>query len=516
MFLRRTIRVAAALLAVGLLASCGSTDSGSGGSGSPNTEATLRTGWTTGTQTLDPHMATSEIVTFRFGLNMIYDRLFTVKADGTAEGMLVENYSYSEDGLALVLDLREDATFRDGSPVDGDVVKVNLDRARTLDSPSVKSRMKPVVDVAVTGPYQVTLTLANPTDVVPYILAEMAGFIMHPDLIAHGNPAVETNGSGAYSVDSFAPGEKLVIVRDRTDYWDKNAAKIARIEYEAIPDAQAFTNAMAGGQIDLGLFVPGTVAALDGRKGLVTVNIPSGTGVELFLNRNTAPLDDVRVRKAINYAYNRQEIVAALFPGSDARYQYSRAGLPGYDASLEGIYSYDPERAKKLLAEAGHPDGIDLGRVIVVNTVTPGVADVLQEQFAKAGIKMTPIVKDGLEGPQSFSRGEASAMVQVSTMGTGFTAGSNYRWGPRTNPAGVTPEYEKMLTDATDPRRSRQEREASSVELNRYLVEEAWGAPLTWSTAPWVMSDKVGNFSAEMDYARTIGPYDPRYLTVSG
>src|SRR5690606_14832693 len=148
------------------------------------------------------------------------------------------------------------------------------------------------------------------------------------------------------------------------------------------------------------------------------------------LNRNMASLDDVRVRKAINYAYNREEIVEALFPGSEARYQYSRSGLSGYDASLEGAYSYEPDRARALLAEAGHPDGIDLGQVIVVNSVTPGVADVLQEQFAEVGIRMTPIVKDGLEGPQSFSRGDASAMLQVSTMGTGFTAGSDYRWGP--------------------------------------------------------------------------------------
>ncbi|MFF0817242.1 ABC transporter substrate-binding protein [Rhodococcus sp. NPDC003318] len=515
MIRQRTIRAVAALLAVGLLAACGGTDSGSAGSGAPNTEATLRTGFTTAPQTLDPHMATSEIVSFRFGLNMIYDRLFTVKSDGTVEGMLVKNFGYSEDGRSLILDLREDVTFRDGTPLDGKVVKANLDRARTLDSPSVKARMKPVVDVAVTGPYQVTLALAQPTDVVPFILAEMAGFIMHPDLIANGNPATETNGSGAYSVESFAPGERLVVVRDRTDYWDADAAKVARIEYQAIPDTQAFANAMAGHQLDLGLLVPGTAAALEGRKGLVNVDIPSGTGVELFLNRNTAPLDDVRVRQAINYAYNREEIVEALFPGSEARYQYSRAGLPGYDASLEGVYSFDTAKAKKLLAEAGHPNGIDLGQVIVISTVTPGVADVLQEQFAQAGIKMTPVVKDGLEGPQSFSRGDASAMVQVSTMGTGFTAGSGYRWGPRTNPAGVTPEYEKLLADATDPRRSAEERDASAVELNRYLVEEAWGAPVTWTTAPWVMSDKVGHFSTDMDYAKTIGPYDPRYLTVS-
>lgn len=515
MFRRRTLRVAAALAAVGLLASCGSSDGGSAGSGTPDTEGTLSTGWTTAITSLDPHTATSEIASFRFGLNQIYDRLFTVKADGTVDGMLVQDYSYSEDGLGLILDLREDVTFRDGTPLDAAAVKENLDRARTLDSPSVKSRMSPVVDVTVTAPYQVTLALAEPTDIMPYVLAEMSGFIMHPDLIANGDPATETNGSGAYSVESFAPGEQLTIVRDRTDYWDTDAAQIAKIEYKAISDTQAFTNAMAGGQIELGQFLPGTVSAIDGRNGLVTVDVPTGIGVELFLNRDMAPLDDVKVRQAINHAYDRQEIVEALYPGSEARYQYSRTGLPGYDASLDNAYSYDPEKAKQLLAEAGHPDGIDLGEVIIVNVITPGVADVLQEQFAQAGIKITPIVKDGLEGPTSFGRGEASALLHYSPLGTSFTSGSGYRWGPRLNPAGVTPEYEQMLSDATDPRRSEEEREASAVALNGYLVDEAWGAPLVWITYPWVMSEKVGNFSTDMDYSTTAGPFDLRYLTVS-
>ncbi len=433
MFRRRTLRLAAAVAAVGLLAACGSSESGgSGNSGVPNPDASLSTGWTTGITSLDPHLATSEIASFRFGLNMIYDRLFTVKADGTVDGMLVDNFSYSEDGRGLVLDLREDATFRDGSPVDGNVVKVNLDRARTLDSPSVKSRMAPVTDVTVTGPYQVTLTLAEPTDTMPYVLAEMSGFIMHPDLIANGDPATETNGSGAYSVESFAPGEQLTIVRDRTDYWDTEAAQIAKLEYKAISDTQAFTNAMAGAQIELGQFLPGTVTAVEDRRGLTTVDVPTGIGVELFLNRNMAPLDDVKVRQAINHAYNRDVIVEALYPGSEARHQYSRTGLPGYDAALEETYSYDPEKAKQLLAEAGHPNGVDLGEVIIVNVVTPGVADVLQEQFAEAGIKITPIVKDGLEGPTSFGRGEAPRCCTTP------------RWGPASQPdpliAGAPPQ----------------------------------------------------------------------------
>lgn len=77
------------------------------------------------------------------------------------------------------------------------------------------------------------------------------------------------------------------------------------------------------------------------------------------------------------------------------------------------------------------------------------------------------------------------------------------RSGATQNPAGPTPEYDRLFAGATDSRLGAEERETSAVELNDYLVEEAWGVPITWVTYPWVMSDKVGNFSAEMDYATT-------------
>lgn len=138
--------------------------------------------------------------------------------------------------------------------------------------------MEPVTEVAASAPYEVTLTLSSPTDLMPYQLAGMSGMIMHPDLIANADPNMEANGSGAYSVESWAPGEKLVLVRDRDDYWDADAAQVARIEHTAIADFQAFTNAVAGGQIDIGQFQPGNVAAVEGRQGLNTVRCRWASG----------------------------------------------------------------------------------------------------------------------------------------------------------------------------------------------------------------------------------------------
>ncbi|MBH0118414.1 hypothetical protein I0Q12_02215 [Rhodococcus sp. CX] len=465
--------------------------------------------------TLDPHMATSEIASFRFGLNNIYDRLFTVDHEGVAHGMLVTDWEYSDDGSHLVLALRDDASFRDGTRLDAEVVKANLDRARTLDSPLVKRSLSMISEVAATAPFEVTIAMDRPTDQLPYILAGVAGLIMNPTLFTNGDPAGTADGSGAYSVESWAPGEKLVLVRDRDDYWDALAAKPARIEYTGIPDFQAFTNALISGQVDLGQLQPTNIPAVEGRKGIVTIPIETGVGMEIAINRAAKPLDDLRVRQALNYALDRDAITEALYPGSRVRWQFAPEGLPGFDEGLENVYPYDPSRAKSLLAEAGYPDGVDLGEVAVSSATTPGLVDVVQEQLEQAGIRFEPRVLDGVEVYSQFASKKYSMMIAFSSYGISFTAGLETRVGPTRNPAGTTPEYDALLAEATDSRRTEGERADSQKQLNRYLTEQAWGVPIVWTTSPWVMSDKVGNFSAEMDYATTWGPFDLRHLAMT-
>ncbi|NMM89123.1 hypothetical protein B2J88_33070 [Rhodococcus sp. SRB_17] len=517
MFRSRWAVAAVACVAVAaLVSSCGSSDSSvAAGQGEVDTNTTLSVGWTVAVSTLDPHMATTELASFRFGLNNIYDRLFSVDYEGKAHGMLATDWTYSDAGTQLVLTLREDASFRDGTPLDARVVKSNLDRARTLESPIVKRSLSAISDVTVSGPYEVTVNLTTPTDQLPYILAGVAGVMMNPTLFENGDPGNSADGSGAYSIESWVPGEKLTLVRDRNDYWDAAAAKPARIEYAGIPDFQAFTNAVAGGQIDIGQFQPGNVAAVKGRPGLVTVPVDSGVGMEISINRNVKPLDDLRVRQALNHAIDRNTITEALYPGSRVRWQFVPEGLPGFDKNLEEIFPYDPKKAKALLAEAGYPNGIDLGEVAVSSSTTPGLADVVQKQFAESGIRFEPRVLESLEVYSQFASGRYPLMVGFSSYGISFAAGLNLRSGPNQNPAGLTPEYETLIAAVTDSRRTEEERTASKVKLNTYLTQEAWGIPIEWTTYSWVMSDKVGNFSAELDYATTWGPVDMRYLTIT-
>lgn len=515
MKLSRRLTAMVAVVALGVTAGCsGGTGEGSG-SGKTDTNATLRAGWTVGTTTLDPHMQTSEIVGFRFGLASIYDRLFTVTAKGDVKGQLVKTFDYSGDGDKLNLTLRNDVTFRDGAKLDAQVVKKNLDRAATLEkSPVVKSRMAPVKSVTVTGEYALTVNLKKRTRAMPYVLADMAGYIMNPPLFQKGDPAKETDGSGAYSVKSFSPGQKLVLVRDRDDYWDKKAAKIARIEHSQIADFQAFRNAVAGGQIDIGQFQPNQASELGKQPGLKEVTVDQGVGYDIYLNPKKKPLDSANLRRAINYAIDRKGIVDALYPGSAAKSQYYRKGLPGYDRELEGSYSYNPAKAKKLLARAGFSDGVDLGQVSVSASVVQGVVDVIQQQLAKVGIKIKPVTVDALQIFSRWSAGKDTAMINSSNSGTSPLAGAEENWISKIrNPAGTTPEFDKLYGAVADNSVSDEKADKAAQSMNRYLVEQAWHAPLVWINFKWVMSDTIRGFSPGMDFATTTGPYDWRYLS---
>lgn len=307
-----------------------------------------------GTPSLDPHATTSEIVWLLSTMPMVYDQLFAIDAQGNPKGRLVTDWSYSDDGLALNLVLREDVAFRDGTPLDAAAVKASLDRARTLDTPVVSKRMAPVTAVDVTAPYEVRLTLDSPTPTIPYVLAECAGFIMHPDLIANGDPATEANGSGAYSVASFTPRERLELVRDNDDYWDPDAAQVESVTFEAIGDKQAYVNAVISEQVDLGNYQSyGNEVA--GQDHLEVVQVPTGTGVQLVFNPDIEPLGNLEVRQAINHAIDRQTLVEALMPGSEVTEQYAREASLGTTRSWRAHTTTTPRRRSPCLPRPATP-----------------------------------------------------------------------------------------------------------------------------------------------------------------
>jgi len=511
--MRRFTLVPLMALMLIVLAACGGSSSSSDGEIDP--DGSIAVGIVFGPNTLDPHMATSELAAQFFGLWGIYDRLFTVGADGVVKGELVDDWTYSDDGNSLTLKLREDVTFRDDTPLDAAAVKVNLDRARTLESPVIKGRMSVIKDVSVASPYEVVLTLASPVPHVPAILVECAGFIMHPDLVTDGDPATETNGSGPYVLKSFVPGESLTMERDNAHYWDPEAAKIKTITYQTFPDQQAYINAVKSGELDLGRYQASQAKNFAGSSDLNIETIDQGIAVELNFNRDVKPFDNLQVRQAINYAIDRTSIVEAFFPNSTPKTQYYNEGRPGHDPAVGKIWTFDQDRAKDLLADGGFPNGVDLGVINVSSAAPPGLADVVQQQLAAVGIKSSLQTVDAGQISPQFAEGKAGSNIGFTVASTHPYNGAVYRWlVPSFNPAGATPEFSQILGAATSTATPEQQEETYKA-LDRFVVENAWAAPLVWEGNPWVMSKRVKGFTAEANLSPVLGPLDLRYLSVT-
>ncbi|MBF6207387.1 hypothetical protein IU483_25350 [Streptomyces gardneri] len=511
--LRSAVRRISLILLALTLAACGSAERGVNRTLDPG--ATLNTANMISTETLDPHMIQNELVYLLSAPYLAYDQLFVLGPDGAPQGRLVEKWSVSEDGLRVTMKLREDASFRDGSSLDAAVVVANLERARTLPSPLIKSQMAAVVGSEVTAPYEVVVTLGGPTPVLPYLLAGGAGYIMNPVLFREGDPATQTDGSGAYRVESFTPRERVSYVRDRDDYWDREAGKFARLVHRAIPDATALANAFAARQADIGQMQPNEVSSLTRRSDITLHRVGAAYAMDLYLNFTEGPLIDQKVRQAVNHAYDRRAVVDVMFPGSEPRWQQARAGLSGFDPALEEIYPYDVERARALLTEAGYPGGVELGEVLVSSSAPQGLEDLLTQQLAAAGIKITTRRVDALQAYQFWNQGRNAGMIAYASYGMEYSLGASYRWKLR-QPGTMPAEFTTLLTAAADSRLPDAERDKGYRKVSDYLARQALSAPLVWVSYPWPTSDRVIGFDpATTNYNRNVGPHDFRHVAVA-
>jgi peptide/nickel transport system substrate-binding protein len=503
------------------LAACGSdsaSESNQSGSGEVDREATARIGWASLPSQLDPHSAVSEPIEFRT-LNLIYDRLLTINADGSIGPMVATEWAYAEDGMALNLTLREDVQFHDGSPLDAAAVVANIERVRTLPNATGIS-LTNVVSAEATGPYAVRIGLKAPTTEVPAALASNAGMIINPSLLATGDPSATTDGSGPYVLDEFVPSVSMALKRadDVDEYWDADAAQVARFEFTEFSDPTATTNALRSGQIDFAEITSAErVEELQSQidSGDFDVVYAGATFTTFYLDRTQAPLDDLEVRAAMNQAIDRETLTDTFFPGSEAAVQSFPEAEPWFNSEVGDPYPFDPEAARERLADAGYPDGIDLGVVMVSNALPDGVAPAVQAMLADAGMTVELQVVDAAQ--ISTAQTERAAPMFIHFSGHRGTPSTNIarRVAPRLNPAGTTPEYDALFAAANDNRLPADEQEAGWQDVSGYLAEEAWFVPLVHQRYANVFDSAIVGVSEKSSYATTLGLYDLRYLAVT-
>ncbi|MFT4041676.1 MAG: ABC transporter substrate-binding protein [Gordonia sp. (in: high G+C Gram-positive bacteria)] len=507
----RLRKYAAATLGLAVAASISLASCSSGPSGDSDSR-TLKIGTATPFSSWDPTQASEGhlIPTYQ----AVYDTLLRKNADGTLAPWLATKWQYNADSTQLVLDLRNDVTFSDGTELDSDVVVKNLDAFRHGTGSSATS-LANVSSVKANGPHSVQINLSVPDPALLNYLANAAGLIASGRAV--GTHALASNpvGSGPYTLDtsSSSVDNKYVFVK-RSGYWNPDVQKYDRIEINYLPDSTARLNALVSGQVDAAVL--DVKSAGEAKKsGLKILDNPINWRGFVISDRAgtlVPALADVRVRQAINYAIDSPSILSKIYGNyGTVTSQIFGPDSTAYDKSLDNRYSYDPDKAKKLLAEAGYAKGFSLKFTYWANYTDAAEIPVLINQFANVGIKATAVsvpgdaqVADVFAGKFPLSLINLFQPNTFQNIGQSLLPDSTYN---------LLHTKDKNIAELT--RRIQNGGDSAAVapvarELNKYVVDQAWFAPWFRSSVLWGYNAKtVSVVNQAQQAAPSIYNYSP-------
>ena len=316
----------------------------------------------------------------------VFEGLTRLTQNGAVAPSLAESWEAAPDGLTWTFHLRRGVTFSDGSPFDASVAKFSLDRITAEGSTNAqKALFAPIQSVEVVDPATIRIRLSRPMATLPYVLAWGDAVMVSPKSAATN--AVTPVGTGPFKLQSWQRGSQLTLIR-RNGYWGPEP-RLNTVVFRFISDPTAAFAAVSAGDVDAfpNYPAPENVAQFQRDPRFRVVVGASEGKVILGINNTKAPFNDVRVRRALSYAIDRDALIqGAMFGfGQPIGSHYSRQA-PGY-VDLTGLYPHDPAKARALLAEAGYPNGIDVTLRLPPRPYARRSGEVLISQLAQAGIR---------------------------------------------------------------------------------------------------------------------------------
>jgi len=319
---------------------------------------------------------------------------------------LAESYDISPDGLTYTFKLRDGVKFHNGRAMTAADVKWSIERAvnPATQSPGAGyfSNIVGYDDVAskkaatlsgITTPDDktVVIKLSSPNAAFLHIMAINFGYVVPKEEVEKygadfGHHPV---GTGAFKFVEWNLGQNLVLERNK-DYFRKGVPYLDKMTFEFGQEPTVNLLRLQKGEVDiLGDGIPPAqfvqVTGDAANKPLIVAGEQLHTGY-VAINVKIKPLDNVKVRQAINMAVNKQRIVQIINGRAHVANQVLPPAMPGFDPNYKG-YAYDPAQAKKLLAEAGFPDGFATELYVMNTDPQPRIAQAIQQDLAGIGIK---------------------------------------------------------------------------------------------------------------------------------
>jgi len=423
----------------------------------------------------------------------IYDTLLTQDATGAIVPNAAESWKYSDDALKLTLDLREGMTFSTGNPVTADAVKATLERDK--ETAGLRQAETANIESVETPDEQtVVINLSQPTPALVSNLAMGLGAIGDAATIDEDRTALNPVGSGPYILDESTVNGSSYVLKRREDYWNVDAFPYSTVTVRVIEDQQALFNALQAGELDAGNITPDQAATVEaagfrtkqlGAIAVATFAILDREGTQV------PALGDVRVRKAINMAFDRDLYLKSLLGGvGSTTVQLFNPAQGAFDPSLKDAYTYDPKRAKDLLAEAGYADGfaLTLPSTFLSTTYEPAIT----QSLADIGITVTwePVP------PQEVATSLASRKYAAAWFFDGLNVparelDNNFGEKGFLNPFHYqAPELTALINEVS---LATNQAAADNIykKINAYIVENALTAPVVYLGTTWAIKDGI-------------------------
>lgn len=352
--------------------------------------------------TLDPHFATAigetPVIWIRLYEGLVFFQHKGIVSLENLQPGLATSWNVSEDGKVWTFHLREGVQWHHGyGEFTADDVKFSIERVLSPDVGSPwRSDFRNIEKVEVIDTYTVAITTKEEDPILPALLTPIRGGCMMSrravedlgDEISHF-PV----GTGPFQFNSYRPMENVTLIRNE-NYWGERAILDA-IEFIFMPDDSTREMALRGGEIHTAS-IPATKEWIDRVRNAgfeVDLTTP-GNMFFIQYNLKREPLDDIRVRQALNYAINRQDFLS--FYGEDVIFLEYAPVASYYEGATTDVerYDFDLEKAKALLEEAGYPDGFVLQVYMSESEIYLPPMQIIQAQWKRIGVELDMTVVD--------------------------------------------------------------------------------------------------------------------------
>jgi peptide/nickel transport system substrate-binding protein len=456
--------------------------SGAGATAAGGTGSTLTIADTSFPTTMDPGGGQNAYNQY---YDLAYDPLIVQTVNNTFAPGLATAWSYGPDNKSFSFTLRSGVKFSDGTALDADAVKAWIEHERKVPGGAGLTYLANLTTIDVTSPTKLTLNFSKPTPQLPLVFSQQLemGQIGSPKEIAGNYLATHTDGAGEYVLDASqtVAGDHYTFTPN-PNYWNPKAIHWKKVVIRVITNPTTTLQAMQSGQVQFAVqqqvsSIP--TAKADGFNVTQPLQAFYGLSINDRAGSIVPALAKVQVRQAINYAINREALNKAVYAGmGQPNDEIALPGDDGYVPSLASRYTYNPAKAKQLLAEAGYPHGFSMHILDVTALGFDTLAEAISGELAAVGINATPVAAANIG---DYFGKLASGKYETSILGFGGLPGYflyDLLIGPGATQFNPLKTQSSTLTSAYNALLPLSAAAASkySQQMVSYVTDQAWFA----------------------------------------